>query len=290
MLASKPQLLGSDERVILARALERFNASSEALEQRHQELMAEVERLRAELKQKDEAVKQAERLAMLGETAAALAHEVRNPLGAITLFLSMLRSDVQDRPQALELVEQIEKSVTSLDGVVSNVLHFARTTQLHLHPLHLHSLLHEVHDHFLSLYAPGASLTLTVSGSPFVVADQQALRQCLYNLVTNALQVTNYRGRIELEASGEQPDGGDVRIVVRDNGPGIPVELGAAVFEPFISTRQGGTGLGLSIVKRLLEAHGGSITVRNTPGAEFTITLPRNGVRHQQKGVKDAGV
>jgi signal transduction histidine kinase len=189
----------------------------------------------------------------------------------------------------LELVEQIEKSVTSLDGVVSNVLHFARTTQLHLHPINLHALLHEVHDHFVSLYTPGAQFSLRVSGSPFLVGDQQALRQCLYNLVTNALQVTNYRGRIELETFGEQPDGGDVRVVVRDSGPGVPAELGAAVFEPFVSTRQGGTGLGLSIVKRLVDAHGGQIEVRNAPGAEFTITLPRNGVRHQRKGAKDAG-
>ncbi|NDE81910.1 MAG: 16S rRNA (cytosine(1402)-N(4))-methyltransferase, partial [Actinobacteria bacterium] len=88
-----------------------------------------------------------------GETAAALAHEVRNPLGAITLFLSMLKSDVEDRPQAVNLVDEIERSIASLDHVVSNVLHFAKGKKLQSGPVNVHSLLREVHTHFANLYA-----------------------------------------------------------------------------------------------------------------------------------------
>ena len=86
---------------------------------------------------------------MLGETAAALAHEVRNPLGAITLFLSMLKRDVEDRPGAIALVDEIEKSITSLDHVVSNVLHFAKNNRLHTGPINLNSVIQEVQQHFV---------------------------------------------------------------------------------------------------------------------------------------------
>jgi signal transduction histidine kinase len=274
MLAPKQQTIPTDTATGLAQMLERFNETSEKLEVRHSALMQEVEELREQLERKEEEIKRSERLAMLGETAAALAHEVRNPLGAITLFISMLKGDIDDRPQAVELVEQIEKSIASLDHVVSNVLHFAKSNKLQRGPVNVHSVLKEVHSHFSSLYGPGATIELSLAGNPFMVADDQALRQCLYNLITNALQVTAYRGSLKIKA-GESATGDEITIAVQDDGPGVPQEMMARVFEPFASGRSGGTGLGLSIVKRIVEAHGGSIRVRNTPGAEFTISLPR---------------
>jgi two-component system sensor histidine kinase AtoS len=254
--------------------LERFNESSERLELRYGALTTEVEELREQLQRKEEEIKRSERLAMLGETAAGLAHEVRNPLGAITLFLSMLKVDIEDRPQALELVEEIEKSISSLEHVVSNVLHFAKSTKVQRVPVNIHSVVREVCSHFSSLYAPPATIALVLKGDPFVLADDQALRQCLYNLMTNALQATGYRGAIQLEVA-ESCAGDSLTIVVRDDGPGIPAELQSKIFEPFSSGRCGGTGLGLSIVRRIIEAHEGTIMVRNAPGAEFTIRLPR---------------
>jgi two-component system sensor histidine kinase AtoS len=254
--------------------LERFNESSERLELRYGALTTEVEELREQLQRKEEEIKRSERLAMLGETAAGLAHEVRNPLGAITLFLSMLKVDIEDRPQALELVEEIEKSISSLEHVVSNVLHFAKNTKVQRVPVNIHSVVREVCSHFSSLYAPPATIALVLKGDPFVLADDQALRQCLYNLMTNALQATGYRGAIQLEVA-ESCAGDSLTIVVRDDGPGIPAELQSKIFEPFSSGRCGGTGLGLSIVRRIIEAHEGTIMVRNAPGAEFTIRLPR---------------
>lgn len=278
MLASKQQRILPEAANGLAQMLERFNESSEKLEQRHTALMEEVEELREQLQRKEEEIKRSERLAMLGETAAALAHEVRNPLGAITLFLSMLKSDVDDRPQAIELVDEIEKSVASLDHVVSNVLHFAKSSKLQRGPVNIHSVLREVHTHFASLYAPAATIELAVQGNPFVVADDQALRQCLYNIITNALQVTGYRGTIRI-AADDRSDSEGVVITVSDDGPGVPEQMRSRIFEPFTSGRSGGTGLGLSIVKRIIEAHGGTITVANMPGAEFTISLPRHAVQ-----------
>jgi signal transduction histidine kinase len=274
MLAAKHSTDRPEGLTELSQMLERFNESSSKLELRYEALMQEVDQLRKQLAAKEEEIKRSERLSMLGETAAALAHEVRNPLGAITLFISMLKADLKDRPQSVNLVEEIEKSITSLNAVVSNVLHFAKNNTLHRGPMNVHSLVQEVVQHFISLYGTSAIFALNVSGNPFIVADAESLRQCLYNLFTNALQVTSYQGEIYVCVS-DAGDEGAVQIVVSDNGPGIPPEIMPRIFEPFASGRREGTGLGLSIVKRIVEAHGGSIVARNSPGAEFSMSLPR---------------
>jgi hypothetical protein len=274
MLISREKNIPTETVASLREVMERFNESSAMLELRHNTLMAEVEDLREQLRVKDEEIKRGERLAMLGETAAALAHEVRNPLGAIALFASMLRSDVADRPQALGLVDEIEKSIGILNHVVSNVLHFAKNKKLNLGPLNLHSLAREVQQHFVGLYGETAALSVDTQGNPFVVADGEALRQCFYNLVTNALQVTGYKGEIAIAVHEQSPDG-PVVVSVQDNGPGIPQVIFPRLFEPFASERREGTGLGLSIVKRIVVAHGGEISARNAPGAAFTLILPR---------------
>lgn len=278
MFASKQKLPPAQAIASLAEVMERFNESSSKLELKHTALMQEVEDLREQLRSKDEEIKRSERLAMLGETAAALAHEVRNPLGAIALFVSMLKGDLSDRPQSLSLVDEIEKSISSLDQVVSNVLHFAKNNKLHLGPVNIHSLVQEVRQHFSGLYGSNAKFFASLNGNPFIVADEQALRQCLYNLITNALQVTAFAGEIALSVT--EDEGTDrISLVIRDNGPGIPSEILPRMFEPFASGRREGTGLGLSIVKRIVVAHGGSISARNTPGAELTVVLPRRAVQ-----------
>lgn len=274
MLATKNAIVPAESVASLAHALERFNESSSKLERQHSALIQEVEDLRAQLLRKDEEIKRSERLATLGETAAALAHEVRNPLGAITLFLSMLRNDVEDRPEAVNLVDEIEKSVASLDHVVSNVLHFAKNNSLRMAPLNLHSIVREVADHFSNLYAEMVEVVLDLSGNPYIVGDEQALRQCLYNFITNSLQAMEHNGRIEIYVC-DCADGDGITLSVRDSGPGIPAEIMPELFEPFVSGRQEGTGLGLSIVRRLIDAHGGSISASNSPGATFVVNLPR---------------
>lgn len=274
MFASKQKQAKETAIASLAEVMERFTESSSKLELRHTALMQEVEELREQLRRKDEEMKRSERLAMLGETAAALAHEVRNPLGAISLFVSMLKSDLTDRPQSMSLVDEIEKSISSLDQVVSNVLHFAKNNKLHLGPVNLHSIVQETRQHFSGLYGSNARIYASLNGNPFIVADEQALRQCLYNMMTNALQVTAFAGEIAIVVT-EDTEKETVSLVVRDNGPGIPQEILPRMFEPFASGRREGTGLGLSIVKRIVVAHGGEISARNTPGAELTVVLPR---------------
>lgn len=278
MFAPKPKESTEPSLTSLVQVIERFNESSSKLERKHAALMTEVEDLRQQLRLKEEEIKRSERLSMLGETAAALAHEVRNPLGAIALFASMLKRDLAASSHSLGLVEEIEKSITTLNQVVSNVLHFAKNNKLHLGPVNLHSLIFEAQQHFSGLYGASAKLTGHAEGNPYIIADEQALRQCLYNLIVNALQITSFNGEVSLVVS-ENAEEDSVTIVAADNGPGIPEEIFPKMFEPFASGRREGTGLGLSIVKRIVVAHGGRISARNTPGAEFTIVLPRRAVQ-----------
>jgi signal transduction histidine kinase len=262
-----PSLLG---------VIERFNESTAKLEARHVELISEVERLQEQLRRKDKEIKKSERLATLGETAAGLAHEIRNPLGAISLFVSMLRRDLQDRVEALELLDQVERSIRSLDGVVSNVLHFAQNKRPQVAPINLHSVCQELYQHFSASYSPQSTFELRLSGNPFIKADEQGVRQCLYNVILNALQAVSFAGRIEIEVADDSKSDG-ILITISDDGPGIPAHIMNDIFEPFTSGRREGTGLGLSIVRRIVEAHGGNVRVVNTPSARFSIYLPRQG-------------
>lgn len=264
----------ADSPTELSRLFERFTESSRKLEDKYASLTTEVEELKAQLRRKEEEIKRSERLAMLGETAAALAHEVRNPLGAITLFLSMLRGDISDRPQAVGLVDEIDKSVTSLNNVVSNVLHFAKSNRVTCAPLNVHAIILELAQHFSSLYGPACTITTELNANPFIVGDEQALRQCFYNLIMNSLQAMSFAGALTVISADRVADE-SLMIVVHDNGPGIPATILGRLFEPFVSGRECGTGLGLSIVKRIVHAHGGTISAENEKGAKFVLNVPR---------------
>lgn len=294
-------------------AFERFSQASKRLEERYLELRAETDDLRSRLRVKEQQVKRSERLALLGETAAAIAHEVRNPLGAMKLFVSLLREDVVDRPTSLEIVMQLDKSIDGIEHVVANILRFSRDQKLEFSPLNLHALVQEQVDYQRLAVAGSASagnsaavianepaansancqpaiqFEVEFQGLPFIIGNAEALRQLLSNLILNARQALRTSGLIRIEvADYVEPAAGDgcsagagfhgaaaVRLSIRDNGPGITEELLERVFEPFVTTKNEGTGLGLAIVNQIVSQHGGTISVRNVPGAEFTIILPR---------------
>lgn len=259
--------------------LERFNESTERLESRHRELQAEIESLRAELQKKEAEIRQNARLAMLGETAAGLAHEIRNPLGAIALFVSMLKEDISDRSDSLSLLGEIEKSIKSLDAVVSNVLHFAQERVGTAKVCNAHSIIQELVQHFSSLYSPQCALEADLQGSPFYMGDEQGIRQALYNLIINALQAVSFAGCITIRAYEEQET---LVIEVQDDGPGVPEDIRANIFEPFTSGRSDGTGLGLSIVRRIVEAHQGTIALEGESTTLFKIRLPKSSTQKEE--------
>jgi len=259
---------------VLKRAFEAFTEASSRLESRFQELQKETETLRAKLKEKEEEIKRAEKLATLGETAAALAHEVRNPLGAIKLFLSLLRRDLAEKPESLDLVNKIDQSVGNLDSVVSNILQFSKEERFDLAPVNIHSIVNELKEHFAASQANAAKFEIALNGNPYVMGSECALRRTLYNLMLNALQATKFRGTITIACNDGQND--KLLLQVADDGPGIEAEILEKLFDPFVSSRKEGTGLGLAIVRQSIEKHGGTIKASNqAKGALFSIELPR---------------
>lgn len=256
----------------LKAAFDRFNDSSSRLEARYQTLLEETKSLRERLRQKDLEVKRAERLSLLGETAAALAHEVRNPLGAIKLFISLLRRDVSDRPGAVKLINQVDTSISALDNVVSNILQFSRDKKPTFAPVNVHAILQEQMIAVRPSESSKVFFETDFRGNPFCFGHDSSLRQVFYNLLLNGCQAMRWNGTIKITTSDSE-DG--LSITITDSGPGIPEEALDNIFDPFFTTKNEGTGLGLAIVRQIIDQHEGRISASQKGGAEFTVVLPR---------------
>lgn len=261
------------EFAMLQEAFHRFSTTGQILQEKYDQLKVEVVDLRAALKQKETEMKRHERLAMLGKTAAAIAHEIRNPLGAIKLFLSMLQEDLSGNADSQKVLDHIHASIERLDGTVSNILQFAKDMKLDFSPVNISSLIQEQIGHFQASEPETLHFDVDLKGPAFIAGNEDALRRSIFNLFLNAVQVMKQKGKISVRTR-ESADGG-LELSVRDTGPGIPEEIRESLFEPFVTTRNAGTGLGLAIVRQVIEQHGGSVTVGAGAGAEFIIKLPK---------------
>lgn len=267
-----------NELTALKEAFQRFSSTGQVLQDKYEELKREVATLRTALRQKEAEVKRNERLAMLGKTAAAIAHEIRNPLGAIKLFLSMLEEEVAANPESGKVLQHIHASIERLDSTVANILQFAKEKQLDMAPVNLPSLIFEQVAHFQATEPETLKFEADLKGPVFVRGNEEALRRALFNLIVNAAQAMKRNGKITIRTA-ERADGG-ADISVRDTGPGIPSEIEETLFEPFVTTRSAGTGLGLAIVRQIAEQHGGTVRAQSPGGAEFIVSIPYLNDRH----------
>jgi signal transduction histidine kinase len=260
----------------LATIISSYNEVTERLRASHEQLTREVSLLRDQLEEKNRELARKERLAALGEMAAGVAHEIRNPLAGIQLFASLLERDLADRPKAQELAAKISNGVGTLDGIVSDILAFAGRREVPLEPLRLAAEVAET----LELVAPRRSaLQATVhvdleECNCVVQANPIQLQRALLNLLFNALDAAGEGGEVWLDCR-EDDSAGYVHLSVGDNGPGVPAELAQKIFDPFFTAKETGTGLGLAIVHRIAESHGGSVRLsrREGGGAVFTLSL-----------------
>ena len=263
--------------IFLTTAFDKFQETGKILEEKYSALKIETERLRRELQKKEFEVRRAERMAVLGQTAAALAHEIRNPLGAIKLFVSLLREDVAEMPQSVALVGEVEKSITQLDRVILNVLQFAKESECVLAPTNINSLLAEQADLIRKIQVDSKiKVVFHLCDQAYVLGSDHLLRQVLDNLFLNAAQAMKNGGTITVSSQllfsqGKQ----QLCLKIEDSGPGIPAEILPRLFEPFATSRAEGTGLGLAVVKKILGQHQATIKATNSErGAQFEINFP----------------
>lgn len=272
----------------LAELMTAFNDVTSKLEHTHAQLRGEVRRLSAELREANEALQRSKRLAALGEMAAGIAHEVRNPLASIGLYASMLESDLVDRPDCRTIATKIGGAVRGLDAVVGDVLTFARELKLRMAGIEASELFSRALDACHAELGEVVRADLAFGPVP-VECDGALLHQALVNLLRNAAEANRAAGgnTVWLEATRGMVDPADpdpvpgVVLSVRDEGEGVPAGVIERMFNPFFTTRAAGTGLGLPIVHRIVDAHGGRVVVFNNSdrhpgarGATVELRLP----------------
>jgi len=236
------------------------------------------------LEKLEEMVKRTEKLAAMGETAANIAHEIRNPLGSIELFASLLIKDLKEKKNR-DRASHIISSVRDMDNKISNLLLFARDRKLPMKKVNVHTALKEIIV-FSEQIIEKENIILSVNyedAEPIIAGNAEMLKQVFLNLILNALQAMPEGGNLYIEtrisdAGSEEaiPRGSNVEISFMDTGCGIPAENTKKIFDPFFTTKGKGAGLGLAIVHNIIDIHGGSIDVESGKGVGtvFNITFP----------------
>jgi signal transduction histidine kinase len=219
-----------------------------------------------------------ERLAALGEMAASVAHEIRNPLCTIEGFARLLRRDLAGMPEHLRLAERIVEGTQNLNYVITNLLTYVRPMRLQLSDFPLGRVLDACNE-TLRDKAARAGVRLFVTPPPpdiQVRGDERQLIHALLNLGINAIEACERSQAVWIEVVGGRSS---VLLRVRDEGCGMDNATLSKIFDPFFTCKEGGTGLGLSLTKKIVDAHGADLTVSSAPGmgSLFTVEFPRTG-------------
>ena len=250
----------------------------EAVQHYSERLEAMVEERTRELRAAQENLVRREKLATLGQLAATVSHELRNPLATIRISVSSVEEKTRGKELGVErALERIQRNVTRCDNIISELLDFTRIPELNLQPLDFDQWLGRLLDE--QAMPEGIRLHRELASGASLSIDPERFRRAIINLLDNACQaiaspVVGREERIVSVRTDAEPGG--LRIVISDTGPGISPEVMPHVFEPLFSTKGFGAGLGLSIVKGIVEQHGGEIFIESPPaqGARVTIRLP----------------
>jgi len=255
--------LSLDASADLETVLAAWHTATLRLEQTHAALRDEVRRLTDELEAKNRELARQNRLADLGQMASHVAHEVRNNLVPVTLYLSLLRRRISKDRGSLEILEKIAAGFTALEATVNDLLHFTSDRDPQWQTFPLRRLIEDVHASLAPQFlAQAIKLVADVPQGQFITADQHLLRRAVLNLMLNALDAMPDGGTLTV-TSFCGPRG--LELEIADSGPGLSDEVLQRAFEPFFTTKRGGTGLGLAIVARIAEVHGGEATAANCP-------------------------
>jgi len=238
----------------------------------------------SDVRRLEERVQRRDRLAAMGEMVGRIAHEIRNPLGSVELFASMLRKDLAHDPARRQYAEHISVAVQAMDRLLANLLTYTKPDCSQAARHALRPLLEEVlmlAAHEIARRHIDATLCIAASAHS-VWCDAGQLKQALLNVCVNGAQAMPIGGRLTIEAGREvdcqsvSAEHAPIRISVSDTGPGIDPTHVSRVFDPFFTTKDEGTGLGLAIVHAIVEAHHGRVEIETQAGrgSTFTIVLP----------------
>ncbi|MBS0208076.1 MAG: sensor histidine kinase [Planctomycetes bacterium] len=260
----------------LESVLSAWQGATMRLERTHEALRAEVRRLTNELEVKNRELARKNRLADLGQMASHVAHEVRNNLLPVSLYLGLLRRRLTEDRGSLDVLDKVETGLRALDVTVNDLLHFTAERDPLVSRCDFAELASEIRDSLApQLAAQHIDFAIKAPAGLGFAADREMLRRALLNLVLNGVDAMPDGGQLTITGVA-MPDGA-IEIEVADNGPGLSDEVCRRAFEPFFTTKSNGTGLGLAIVYRMAEVHGGTVSAMNCPegGAAFTLRLPQ---------------
>ena len=237
-----------DSSADLQTVLNAWHTATLRLEQTHQSLREEVGRLTDELEDKNRELARKDRLADMGQVAAHVAHEVRNSLVPVTLYLSLLRRRISDDSGSLSMLDKIEAGFTALNVAINDLLHFTAERE----PAFMHFILPDLIEEVLCSLAPqlaaqGIETTLDIPSGQPISADREMIRRTVLNLVLNAMDAMQDGGSLVITSS-VSPWG--LELEIADSGPGLPEETLQHAFDPFYTTKEDGLGMGLAISRK----------------------------------------
>jgi len=227
--------------------------------------LTEIEALRQQVRRKD-------RLAALGEMAATVAHEIRNPLGGIRGFAALLGRDLRGNESASRLVDKILRGTANLERVVNELLEYTRPVDLRRRPTPCRELV-EAAAGYIDPVPENVEFVNEVDEDLRMLVDPDKMRQVLLNILLNAAQSIDGAGCVSIRS---ESGGGTVSLFVTDTGRGMDEDELGRIFTPFYTTKEKGTGLGLAIALKIVESHGGALVAESQPGrgSTFALRLP----------------
>ena len=256
------------------------------LEQQVQRVSSQIKGVVEELHGARQEVIRAERLAAVGELAAGVAHELRNPLTSVKLLIQTAAQRHPERALTDRQYQVIQEEITRMEQTIQGLLDFAR-------PAQLRRLRHDARETLrraLNLMDgrakhAGVVLSTDLPDRPVMVeGDPERLHQVFVNLLLNGIESMGQGGTMDVAVQSDRNDAGFCRVLFCDSGPGIPQSIIEKIFEPFVTSKERGTGLGLAVSRRIVDEHGGRLTGANRPGggALFVVELPVSG--HEDGG------
>jgi two-component system sensor histidine kinase PilS (NtrC family) len=230
-------------------------------------------RSKADLAAMEVHLERVQRLAQIGELAAGLAHEIKNPLASLSGAIQILKSEIQNNPDNMRLMHIVLRETERLSSLVNNFLTFARPSAGHAKRVNLEKALAEIVTLFEkdSSFDQRISLSLTIVDNAHIEIDPLQFRQVIWNLLLNGAESIENQGHLTITVI--RGKGGRIVVEIADDGCGMDPETVQAIFNPFFTTKTNGTGLGLSIVYRILETYDCRMDVTSTPGRGSTFSL-----------------